>query len=338
MRLVYDPRHAGHRPRTEILYGKPTEHPERPERVEAVRAALERTPWGRLIGGPRDIPLAEATRVHEAAYLAHLEERCAEAGAEGPTAEWFPYVWPRDRALDTGTPLLGPTLTLAWGAACVALTGAELLLEGAAHVYALCRPPGHHAAAGASGGYCYFNNAALATERLHRAAGAAGRNDRIAILDLDIHHGNGTQEIFYRSDRVLYCSIHGEPAWAYPPHTGFPEETGAGAGHGFTFNQVLPQGTTWPTYAAALDRALERIGTFHPSALVLSQGFDILEGDRWGGFLLRPEHCATIGERLRALRLPVLIVLEGGYEPATIAAGSIALLQGIAPMPPGERG
>jgi acetoin utilization deacetylase AcuC-like enzyme len=329
VRIVYDPRHAGHRPRTEILYGKPLEHPERPERVEAVRAALQGSPWAARTGPPRDYALELAATVHEPAYLAHLKRRCAEAGAEGPEAEWFPYVFPRDRGMDTGTPLLGRTLDLAWASAACALTGADLLLEGAERsAYALCRPPGHHAAAGALGGYCYFNNAALAAERL-LAGGARRRGAGVAILDLDIHHGNGTQDIFYASAEVLYCSLHGEPEWAYPPHTGFASETGTGAGEGYTFNQPLPRGTDWTRYAGALDAALARIARFDPAYVVLSQGFDTFEGDRWGGFLLAAEDYRRIGERVVSLGRPALAVLEGGYEPEKIAAGSLALLEGL---------
>jgi acetoin utilization deacetylase AcuC-like enzyme len=357
MRIIYDPRHCGHRPVTEVLYGKPLPHPEQPERVEAIRRALSGTRWEAGLVEPRDYPLAEACRVHEAGYVAHLEKRCAQMAASGPTEEWFPYVWPRDRALDTGTPLQGATLELAWRSACVAQTGADLLRAGESAAYALCRPPGHHAARGTLGGYCYFNNAALAADRLLReplddpatASGsppdggpaqrrpgglddtrAAHAGTTVAILDLDIHHGNGTQDIFYDSDRVLYCSVHGDPDWAYPPHTGYADETGAGAGAGFNYNQPLPEGSAWSAYSGALDRALERITRFDPRYLVLSQGFDTFEGDRWGGFLLRAEHFCLIGERLRALRRPLLIILEGGYEPASLAAGSLALLQGLA--------
>jgi acetoin utilization deacetylase AcuC-like enzyme len=328
MRIVYDLRHRRHRPRTEILYGKPVPHPERPERVEALRASLDETRWAGVVVPPREYPLALAERVHEPAYLAHLRARGAAAREGGPHEEWFPYVFPRDRGMDTGTPLQGATLDLAWGAACVALTGADLLVEGQRAAYALCRPPGHHAAAGAFGGYCYLNNAALAADRLLHSP-LAGRRG-VAVLDLDIHHGNGTQEIFYASERVLYCSVHGDPEWAYPPHTGFAAETGRGPGEGYTFNQPLPEGTAWPAYAGALERALQRIARFVPGAVVLSQGFDTFEGDRWGGFLLHADDYARIGERVRALAVPVLAVLEGGYEPANIAAGSLALLDGLA--------
>jgi acetoin utilization deacetylase AcuC-like enzyme len=152
----------------------------------------------------------------------------------------------------------------------------------------------------------------------------------VAVLDLDIHHGNGTQDVFYASPEVLYCSIHGDPSWAYPPHTGFARETGAGAGEGHTFNQPLPKGTTWPDYEVALGAALDRIAGHDPAYLVLSQGFDTFEGDRWGGFRLEAGDYRRIGERLAGLGVPVLVVLEGGYEPANIAAGSLALLEGLA--------
>jgi acetoin utilization deacetylase AcuC-like enzyme len=349
MRIVYSPRHTRHRPRTELLYGKPAEHPERPERVEAVRAALEGTRWAGDVVPPREYPLSLAEGVHQPAYLRHLRARCAQAAAGGPEEEWFPYAFPYHRGLDTGTPLMGETLDLAWSSACVALTGADLLRTGGARVvYALCRPPGHHAAAGMSGGYCYLNNAALAAQRLLDTADSRGepsagraRNTaagRVAILDLDVHHGNGTQDIFYASPEVLYCSVHGDPEWAYPPHTGFATETGTGAGAGATFNQPLPKGTAWDTYAGALDRALERVVRFGAPALVLSQGFDTFEGDRWGGFRLRAEDFGRIGERIASVGVPVLVVLEGGYEPDSNAAGSVALLEGLSSLSRRGRG
>jgi acetoin utilization deacetylase AcuC-like enzyme len=295
---------------------------------------------------PKAYPLEWATHVHEPAYVEHLVRREIEIGQMPADEEWFPYTWPAHRSLDTGTPLLGITREVAWNAACVALTGADLLLAGAPFAYALCRPPGHHAARGAMGGYCYFNNAAVAADYLLRSEAAQpstartsggplgmtrpGPRDRpVAILDLDVHHGNGTQDIFYASDRVLYCSIHGEPEWAYPPHSGYAHEVGMDAGRGWNYNQPLPQGTSWEVYVAALDRALERIAAVSPRAVVLSQGFDTFEGDRWGGFLLHAEHFAEIGAHVRSLGVPVLAVLEGGYEPANLAAGSLALLEGI---------
>lgn len=324
--VVYDPRHENHRPRIEILYGRPLPHPEQPERVEAIRHAITGTPFDRGVVSPREYPIDLACLVHERAYLDHLRARGSEAEAEGLDGEWFPYVFARDRSLDMGTPVQRDTIDHAWHSACVALTTADLVHEGANAAYGLCRPPGHHAAAGSTGGYCYFNNAAIAARRLQQRRGEA---TRVAILDLDIHHGNGTQDIFYRDGGVLYCSIHGDPEWAYPPHTGFPDETGSGPGEGLTFNQVLPVGSDWSAYKAALDRALSRVKRFAPAVVVLSQGFDTFEGDRWGGFLLRAEHFGLIAGRVRSLGVPTMVVLEGGYEPANIAAGSLALLEGM---------
>jgi acetoin utilization deacetylase AcuC-like enzyme len=314
----------------EVLYGRHTPHPDVPERVEAIRRSLVGTRWEAQLVAPHTYPLEVASTAHDPAYVRHLQERCLEAQEDGLDGEWFPYVFGRDRSLDTGTPIQRKTPEIAWASACVALTGADLILNGARAVYALCRPPGHHAAHGASGGYCYFNNAALAAERFLRSPTASRPSPRVAILDLDIHHGNGTQDIFYASDQVLYCSLHGDPEWAYPPHTGFEQETGEGPGAGLTFNQVLQKGTGWTEYAAALDRALERIASFGPTELVLSQGFDTFEGDRWGGFLLHAEDYTAIATRVRSLGVRVLALLEGGYEPANLAAGSLALLEGLA--------
>ena len=321
--MVYDARHREHTPRTEILYGRPLAHPERPERVEAIRAALADTRWEAGITPPREYPISLAEATHDQAYVQHLYDRGTEAEAEGLDGEWFPYVFERDRALDTGTPIQRGTREIAWRSACVALTTADLVAEGAAAAYGLCRPPGHHAARGATGGYCYFNNAALAATRLLE------RSRRVAVLDLDIHHGNGTQDIFYSSEAVLYCSIHGDPEWAYPPHTGFAAEKGEGPGVGLTYNQPLPQGIDWAVYSVAVERALERIARFDPGFVVLSQGFDTFEGDRWGGFLLHAPDYAALGRAVRALGKPVVALLEGGYEPANLAAGSLALLDGL---------
>ena len=321
--MVYDPAHRRHTPRVEILYGRPLAHPERPERVEAIRAALVGTRWERYLTAPREYSLTLAELAHDPAYVQHLLDRGGEAEAEGLDGEWFPYVFGRDRALDTGTPIQRETRDLAWRSASVALTAADLVADGAAAAYALCRPPGHHAARGATGGYCYFNNAALAAARL------LSRAPRIAILDLDIHHGNGTQDIFYAAPDVLYCSIHGDPEWAYPPHTGFASETGVGDGLGLTYNQPLAQGTDWAAYAVALHRALERMAAFDPGYVVLSQGFDTFEGDRWGGFLLQAPDFTALGRAVRGLGKPVVALLEGGYEPANLAAGSLALLEGL---------
>lgn len=322
--IAYDPRHAEHRPRLDLQYGRPTPNPERPERVEAIRDAIRATRWDGHVVPPDRFPPEVAARVHEPAYLAFLRDRAAASATAGIDGEWFPYVWPRDRALDTGTPIGATTPDDAWRAAECALTAAARVRAGAAWSMSVARPPGHHAGPGYHGGYCYLNHAAIVAADLHAIASA-----RVAILDLDIHHGNGTQEAFYATDRVGYASIHGEPSWAYPPHTGHADEQGSGAGLGHTHNQPLPKGTAWPTYRDALERALDHLDRADPAWMVVSQGFDTFSGDRWGGFELHAPDYAAIGARLRAFGRPVVVILEGGYEPAHLAAGTLSLLDGL---------
>jgi len=341
--IIYSPRHREHQPRIEVLYGRHTPHPERPERVEAIRNAISGSRWEHAVRGPSSFPIEIATSVHEPAYVAFLHEHAALAAEDGLDGEWFPYTWPRDRGLDLGTPISEHTVDVAWHSAECALTAAQVVRAGAPWSFSIGRPPGHHASVGAHGGYCYFNHAALVAQSFlgqsgspSGAMGSSGEavstrrtTDRVAILDLDIHHGNGTQDIFYASDRVYYASIHGEPDWAYPPHSGFADETGTGAGEGATYNQPLPVGTGWREYSHALDRAFDRLSKFDPSYLVVSQGFDTFAGDRWGGFELHAPDYARIGERLRAFGRPIVVILEGGYEPANIAAGTMSLLDGL---------
>ncbi len=321
--IAYDPRHVEHRPRLDLQYGRPTPNPERPARVEAIRDALRTSRWERQVVAPNGFPMELAARVHEPAYLEFLRARAEASATAGIDGEWFPYTWPRDRALDTGTPISGTTPDNAWRAAECALTAAARVRDGAPWSMSVARPPGHHAGAGYHGGYCYLNHAAIVAGFLLEPA------TRVAIIDLDIHHGNGTQDIFYATDRVGYASIHGEPSWAYPPHTGHPNEIGIGAGVGHNHNQPLPKGTGWGPYRDALDRALEALDVMDPAWLVVSQGFDTFAGDRWGGFELHAPDYAAIGERLRSFGRPLVIILEGGYETSCLADGSLALLDGL---------
>lgn len=322
--IAYDPRHVEHRPRLDLQYGRPTPNPERPARVEAIRHAIRASRWEPYVAAPTRFPMALASRVHEPAYLEFLQARADESGVSGVDGEWFPYTWPRDRALDTGTPISATTPDDAWRAAECALTAASQVRDGAPWSLSVARPPGHHAGAGYHGGYCYLNHAAIVAGFLLTPT------TRVAILDLDIHHGNGTQDIFYETDKVSYASIHGEPSWAYPPHSGYANETGTGAGDGHTYNQPLPKGTGWASYRDALDRAFAHLDTHAPDWLVVSQGFDTFAGDRWGGFELHAPDFASIAERLRAFGRPTVIILEGGYETRCLADGTMALLDGLA--------
>jgi acetoin utilization deacetylase AcuC-like enzyme len=227
---------------------------------------------------------------------------------------------------DTATPIVAGTATAAHAAVDVALTAAARVAGGERLAYGLCRPPGHHAARGMLGGYCFFNNAAIVAEWLRREAGHA----RVAILDVDYHHGNGTQQIFWERGDVLYVSLHADPARAYPYYSGFASEAGSGEGAGRTQNFPLPAATGLDGYATALARGLEVIGTFAPDApLVLSLGFDTFERDPIGDLALRTADYHVLGAMVAGTGLSIVALQEGGYAIDAIGANARAYLSGL---------
>jgi acetoin utilization deacetylase AcuC-like enzyme len=225
--------------------------------------------------------------------------------------------------LDTGTPLYKGAYVAARASVDTALTAADEILAGRALAYAVCRPPGHHAGKRFFGGFCYFNNAAIAAQRLANSA-------KVAVLDLDFHHGNGTQDIFYEREDVLTVSVHGHPDHAYPYFSGFESETGEGAGLGSNRNFPLPAGTEGDRYLRSLDSALEIIDRAGSEVIVLSLGFDVMRGDPTGTFALSSDVMRRIGARLVATGLPLLVVQEGGYNLRNIRSGSAAFFRGCA--------
>ena len=223
---------------------------------------------------------------------------------------------------DTATPIVAGTWDAARAAVDVALTALDRVLAGAPLAYGLCRPPGHHAATNLIGGYCFFNNAAIVAESLV-ARGA----ERVAILDVDFHHGNGTQQIFWDRDDVLYVSLHGDPRGAYPYYSGAATERGAGAGEGTTLNLPLPPGTDGPAYLAALDEGLDAIRAFDADApLVVSLGFDTYHGDPIADFELQTGDYARIGAQIADLGIAAVVLQEGGYAVDALGANAVAFL------------
>jgi acetoin utilization deacetylase AcuC-like enzyme len=222
------------------------------------------------------------------------------------------------------TSISAGTWEAASAAADVALTAAARLDQGARAAFALCRPPGHHAARDLYGGYCFLNNAAIAAQYL-RDRGAA----RVAILDVDFHHGNGTQDIFYDRADVLYVSLHGDPLQAFPYFSGYADETGTGAGAGFTFNLPLPPGTTFEVWQEALRAALARIADFRADALVVSLGVDTYAEDPISFFRLESADFTRYGRMLGDCRLPTLFVMEGGYAVGAIGVNVVNVLGGF---------
>lgn len=229
---------------------------------------------------------------------------------------------------DTSSPIFAHTWDAAYWSAQTAVSAAALLLANQAAtpptvVYALCRPPGHHASAEQFGGFCYLNNTAIAANWLVQ------QGQRVAILDVDYHHGNGTQEIFYGRSDVLFVSIHADPRYEYPYYWGFADEYGYGSGYGFNHNLPLPPGTQGPAYLSALIKALTHVRAFVPDTLLVSLGVDTGAGDPTGTFLLESPDFHEIGRQIGCLGLPTAVIQEGGYRLDTLGQHVTAFLAGL---------
>jgi acetoin utilization deacetylase AcuC-like enzyme len=227
-------------------------------------------------------------------------------------------------AFDVGVSVTATTWPAVRRGVDVALSGAEAIRGGELSAFALCRPPGHHVTRDQFGGYCYLNNAAIAAQYL-LDRGAA----RIAILDVDYHHGNGTQQIFWARSDVLLASLHGDPDFEYPYLSGHADEIGAGDGEGFTLNFPLPAGTIWESWGAALDDACRRIADYAPDIVIVSLGVDTYKKDPISAFKLEHEDYLRMGARIARLARPTLFVMEGGYAVAEIGVNAVNVLQGF---------
>jgi acetoin utilization deacetylase AcuC-like enzyme len=226
-------------------------------------------------------------------------------------------------AADTSTPIRAGTWDAAYGSAQVALAAADAAVATGA-AYALCRPPGHHAYADCAGGFCYLNNTAIAAQRLRE------RFDRpVAVLDIDVHHGNGTQGIFYRRSDVLTVSLHADPSNYFPFYAGYAEQVGEGAGAGSNLNLPLAHGSGDPVFLAAVGRGLERVRSFQPAALVVALGLDASEHDQLGVLKVTRAGFAEAGRMIAALGLPTALVQEGGYAGEPLQQDLLAFLNGF---------
>ena len=333
MRCFWDPRQLAHAPSIEIHNGRIEPCAEKPSRAEAILAAIGPTEE------PSDQGEGPILRVHPQDYVEFLKSAHSgwiDAGREGDAIPYtFPALRRRDLRLDridarlgryaydTCTPIAEGTWTSAYWNVQTALGALDAVLGGEGAAFALCRPPGHHCGADYMGGYCYLNTAAIAAE----AAIAAGR--RVAILDIDYHHGNGTQDIFYDRSDVLFVSIHADPATDYPFYWGHADETGEGAGEGATLNLPLPRGTTLPEFERALGQALERISAFQADLLIVSFGADTYAGDPISYFAIETADYPVVARSIAGLRLPTLIVMEGGYAVDALGANVAAFLSGF---------
>ena len=342
METIFTEKHNLRNAKTELYGGQLVEPFERPSRAEYIHARLKDVGLGK-ISAPDAFDISAIKAVHDPAYLEFLQSAWSDWKNAGFEGEAITTVWPARRmssripahiegrlgyyALACETAITDGTWEAAFAAAEVALTGAARIDAGARAAFSLCRPPGHHAAIDMFGGYCFINNAAVAAQLLlDRGA------DRIAILDVDFHHGNGTQDIFYNRDDVLFLSLHGDPMDAFPHFLGHADETGADAGEGFTVNFPLPPGTTFTVWRAALHKALSRINDYAPDMLIVSLGVDTFETDPISFFKLASADFTTYGADIAQLGLPTLFVMEGGYDIEEIGINTVNVLQGFESM------
>ncbi|MDQ0467520.1 histone deacetylase family protein [Labrys wisconsinensis] len=340
MKTVFSPRHHGHSGHVELNNGRVVPAFEKPERAEMIRAAVEGRGLGPILA-PAAHGLDPVLRVHEADYVSFLSEAWALWTADGRDFPALPSFWkaPGMRAIepetidgklghfsfDAGCCLVAGSFDAIAASVDVALTGVDLVAGGEPSAFALCRPPGHHAHAGTMGGYCYVNNAAVAAQAFRDRG-----TPRVAILDVDYHHGNGTQSIFYERADVLVCNIHGHPTQEYPYFLGYEDETGAGAGEGFNANFPLRWGTGFEAWSAALETACRRVEAYAPDVVVVSLGVDTYKEDPISQFRLDSPDYLKIGARIARLRKPTLFVMEGGYAVEAIGVNVANTLEGFA--------
>ena len=334
MRAFWDARQLAHAPALELHNGAFVPFGEAPVRAEAILAALG------PVEAAADHGEAPLRAVHSSGYLAFLRAAHADWRAAGREGDASGYAWPVTRrrplaldridarlgaySFDASSPIAAGTWEAAYWSAQSALSALSAVLGGARAAFALCRPPGHHAGRDYLGGYCYLNSAAIAAE-----AGVAAGRRRIAILDVDYHHGNGTQDIFYARGDVLFVSLHADPVLDYPFFWGHADERGEGEGEGATLNLPLPRGADLKAYLPALDIALGRIAAFAPDLLVLSYGADTFAGDPISYFRLETADYAIVARRIASLGVPSVIVMEGGYAVDALGANTASFLEGF---------
>jgi acetoin utilization deacetylase AcuC-like enzyme len=353
MKWFHSETHLLHDPDREVWAGTPTQGSEVPRRAEAIAEALAADPVFER-GEVRDHGVEPIERIHDPALVRWLEGAWAECRPLSETREVIPdtvrhagFVMPgADPAepldsplgrlgywcFDTMTPLVEGTYRAARGAVDVALSALDAVLDGEPGAYALCRPPGHHAAHAMIGGFCFFNNAAVVADQWSRHIGAP-----VAILDVDIHHGNGTQAIFYERADVVYASLHAHPDRAFPYFTGFPDETGAGPGAGANRNFTLQAGCDDRAFLATLGEAIDYVRSFAPGGVVVSLGVDTCASDPLSDLAVTSAGLPAMGELVREMGLPTVVVQEGGYGTLSLGFNVRVWLRGLAgarPLPP----
>ena len=332
--VYFDARQLVHEPLQELHNGGWTPYAEISERARNILSQI------REPANVKDFGLEPVLAVHDAGYVEFLRTAHEEWRAAGREGDAIGYTWPVVRrrevaltridaklgrySMDAATPIAEGTWEAAYWSAQTALSALDAMLAGECrHAFALCRPPGHHSGSDYLGGYCYLNNVAIAASHARQS----GR--RVAILDVDYHHGNGTQDIFYEDGEMLFVSIHADPATDYPFFWGHADERGEGAGEGASLNLPLPRGTGGAEYLAALEKGLQAIRDHGADLIALSFGADTFEQDPISQFKLRTDDYPVIAGRIASLGLPVLVVMEGGYAVGELGRNVDAFLTGF---------
>lgn len=340
MKVFFSEDHRLHFPQAELSGGQFVTPYERPSRAEYVYQRLKQQGL-RDIADPGPCDMAPVRAMMDPGFLNFLETAWEQWKAAGCAGEVIPAAIPARRmqmarpprnidglagyyCLAQETAITGGT----WGAALSSMASAQAaqrhVAAGARSAFALCRPPGHHATADMYGGYCFLNNAAVVAQ-MFRDQGAV----RVAVLDIDFHHGNGTQDIFYGRGDVFFASVHGAPEDAFPYFLGFADETGMGEGEGTTANYPLPPGTGYDRWSGALDDAIARIKAWGAEALVVSLGVDAYKDDPISFFKLDSPDFADAGRRIETLGLPTVFCMEGGYAIEAVGINTVNVLEGF---------
>jgi len=335
MKRFFSAHQTAHAPLRELNNGEWMDFAESPARVNSMLGALG------VVEHPADHGLKPILAVHDAEYVAFLQAAHNDWLAAGREGDAIGYTFPAVRrrkldlsridgrlgayGFDAATPIASGTWDAAYWGAQTALSAFDVVNGGERQAFALCRPPGHHSGADYYGGYCYLNNAAVVAQ-----AAVDKQLGPVAILDVDYHHGNGTQDIFYERGDVLYASIHADPQMDYPYFWGHADETGEGDGEAATINLPLARGASWAEYEPALDKALEAITRFGAKFLVISYGADTFEADPISFFKLTTEDMRRIGACAWALGLPTVTVMEGGYDIEALGRNVESFLAGLA--------
>lgn len=336
MKTFFHPKQKLHHPKSYFSRGQMRVPQEIPERAVQILKGLAQL--NLPVTEPADYGIAPLQAVHDPKYLTYLETAHQRWTANGP--EWGEEVMSNvyvrtpnalrgilgetGRYLADGSCPVGPdTWTSSYWAAQSAVAATKAVLDGDQKAYALCRPPGHHTRKDAAGGFCYINNAAISAELLRQ------KYKRVVILDTDMHHGQGVQEIFYDRDDVYYISVHGDPTNFYPATAGFDDEGGVSGGEGYNLNLPMPHGSSEAVFFERVQQALQALRDFKPDAIVLALGFDVYKDDPQAKVAVTTEGFGRLGREIGALNLPTVVVQEGGYHLETLAANTVSFFNGF---------